>query len=161
MTKKSDLKSSMSGVNYKDTAPSRPHSLVFTKPSRTVRSQAYEADINRMVKGQTPFTVSKRKPFYIDETVLPDYYEAAFNTVLAAQSAFMTLPPRIRQMFGNDPAQLSRALADPALRHKLIELGIIQAPAPGDEKGESPPSTAPAQPNPAPADAGAVKEGQP
>lgn len=116
------------------TDPTDPHAKararkfrqVFTKPSRTVRSQAYETDINNMVKGLTPFTQRKRPGFFVDETNLPLNYEAQFNAIQEAHEAFMLLPPEIRELFGNDPANLSRALGDPSNHAKLRELGIIK-----------------------------------
>lgn len=106
----------------------RPHAIVFTEPSRTVNSQAYEADINNMVAGLTPFTQSKRGSYYINETDLPQNYEDHFNAVLAAQDTFMQLPPDVRERFGNDPAALAAALADPSRRRELEDLGVIAGP---------------------------------
>lgn len=120
--------------------------IVFRKPSKTVKSQGYEADINNMVKGLTPFTQSRRQPFYVDETIFPATYEQHFNQVLAAQDAFMSLPPDVREHFQNDPASLSAALADPKRQGELRDLGVLppldldNPPAQPREKAEERPS---------------------
>lgn len=106
-------------------ARSRATAMIFRKPSKTARSQAYECDINNMVKGLTPFTQAKRPGFYIDDTVLPQNYEEQFNAVLEAQEAFMLLPPDVREQFHNDPAKLARALSDPSQHEALRALGIL------------------------------------
>jgi len=98
---------------------------MFTKPSRTVRSQAYDCNINNMVAGKVPFTQTRRQPFYLDETVLPSNYEEQFNAVLAVQEAFMSLPPDTRQVFQNDPGRLIAALDDPSRQEQLRSLGIL------------------------------------
>lgn len=124
-------------------ARARVGALRFTKSSKTVRSQAYECDINNMVKGITPFTQARRPGFYIDETILPPNYEAQFNAVLEAQEAFMLLPPEVRAEFHNDPALLAKALGDPAAQKRLQELGIIDpatTPTPAKPKGPQGPS---------------------
>lgn len=133
-------------------ARARRGALKFKKPSKTVRSQAYECDINNMVKGLTPFTQSRRPGFFIDETILPENYEAQFNAVLAAQDAFMKLPPEVREEFHNNPANLAKALGDPKAQKRLQELGIIEpATTPTPAKPEAP------QGPPVPSDEGTPK----
>lgn len=113
--------------------------LKCEKPSKTVRSQAYETDINNMVKGLTPFTQQRRPAFFIDETVLPPDYVSHFNAVLQAQEAFMGLPPEVRELFHNDPAELAEALSDPRNHKRLQELGILPpATPPTPAKPEAP-----------------------
>lgn len=129
-----------SSIDPHGKARSRRGALKFTKPSKTVRSQAYETDINNMVKGITPFTQDRRPSFYIDETILPQNYEAQFNAVLEAQNAFMKLPPEVREEFHNDPANLAKALGDPKAQDRLQELGIIvPATPPTPAKPKAPP----------------------
>lgn len=130
-------------------ARARKGALKCEKPSKTVRSQAYETDINNMVKGLTPFTQARRPGFYIDETIFPENYEAQFNAVLAAQDAFMALPPEVREEFHNDPAELAKALSDPKAQKRLQELGVIpSATPPTPAKPEAP------QGRPVPSDEG-------
>lgn len=119
-------------------------------PSLAVHSQAYETDINNMVKGLTPFTQSRRRMFYIDETILPLNYEAQYNAVIQAQDAFMELPPQVREMFKNDPALLAAALGDPSQVKRLVELGIMNPDKLPD----------PAKPSPGGSDEPPVKAGE-
>lgn len=121
-------------------ARARKGALLFPNPSKTVKSQAYETDINNMVMGLTPFTQLRRPAFYIDETILPASYEDQFNQVLAAQDAFMTLPPDVREKFHNNPAELAQALGDHRRQDELRELGVI-APATPPTPEQPDPST--------------------
>lgn len=123
------------------TPPAKRVKVDFTKPSKTVRSQAYETDINNMVKGLVPFSQSRRKSFYIDETVLPSSYEEHYNAVADAQFAFMQLPPDIRERFANDPALLARAFGDPSQHAYLRELGLLE-PLPTSNPRQAPPEGA-------------------
>lgn len=125
-------------------ARTRRGALYFTKPSKTVRSQAYETDINNMVKGLTPFTQARRPGYYIDETILPLNYEAQFNAVLQAQEAFMKLPPDIRSAYDNDPAKLASALSDPSRQDDLRRLGILSPLPPPPKEPENAPEPPPA-----------------
>jgi hypothetical protein len=102
--------------------------------SLTVHSQAYDCDINNMVKGLVPFSQATRPAFFIDETNLPSSYEDQFNAVAAAQDAFLLLPPDVRQAFDNDPAVLAKALGDPSQTDRLVKLGVIPAPPPSAAK---------------------------
>lgn len=132
-------------------SPYKRTKLIFTEPSKAINSQAYETDINNMVMGLTPFTQSRRPAYYIDETILPASYEEQFNAVLAAQEAFMMLPPEVRERFDNDPAELSKALGNPALQKELEELGVI---------GPTPTPVPPAKPIPDVSDETADKDGE-
>lgn len=130
-------------------ARSRRTAKIFTKPSKTVRSQAYETDLNRMVQGLTPFTQHKQPGYYIDETLLPLNYEDQFNMLQDAQAAFMQLPPDVRERFHNNPAILARALGDPRQQEALRELGVI-APLPPSPPSPERPSTASSGPGTGP-----------
>lgn len=129
-------------------ARARKGALVFKQSSRTIKSQAYETDINNMVKGITPFTQRIRPGFYIDETILPYNYEAQFNAVLQAQEAFMLLPPDVRSKFDNDPALLADALGDFSRHDELRSLGVLPPlttndPVAKPQKGLETPSPSP------------------
>lgn len=99
--------------------------IIFEKPSLTVKSAAYDTDINNMVKGLAPFSQSSKTPFYIDERIFPDSLEQQFNVVQDALDAFDTLPPEIRAEFDNDPRVLASRLAS-GDREALITLGVIK-----------------------------------
>lgn len=138
----------------------RPHSIVFEDVSLTHHSQAYETDINNMVKGAVPWSIRQKSPFFIDETLLPDNYEELHNLIQSAQQQFMLLPPEIRARFQNDPAKLAQALGDPRRHQELVDLGLIQGePTPtGGAGGQSPQAasnssaatSSPAEPSTAP-----------
>jgi len=133
-------------INPHAKARRRVGALKCVRPSKTVRSQAFETDINNMVKGLTPFTQHRRPAFFIDETILPQDYLQQFNAVLAAQDAFMLLPPDVREKFHNDPAELAGALGDPSRQDELRELGVIaplQNTPPTSKKATPGPSSPP------------------
>lgn len=142
---------SVDKLSFEDNVPNSRVNLVKTAlfcedPSRAVHSQADETDINRMVAGLTPFTSSARSPFFINEADFPEHLEDHVSDLRQAESAFMELPPAVREAFGNDPRELAKALGDPSQQARLAELGLI----PGEEPqqptqlsgGDSPPAKA-------------------
>lgn len=113
----------------------------------TKQSPKDECDINNIL-AQYKRTgiinhISAKQAQYID---LPDEndFQASLNTVKAAQEAFASLPSKVRDRFGNDPAKFLNALYDPARRAEFEELGVIRAAKPVDEvlKTKSPASAA-------------------
>lgn len=121
--------------------------LEFQMPSKTEHSEAYNTDINAMLAGSIPVT-SARRSFYVDETSFPEGAEEAFNTMLAAQEAFFSLPATVREKFANDPQRLANALKDPSKHAALRDLGILPplaeaAPKRAPNAGEGAASAAP------------------
>lgn len=98
-----------------------------------------EADINVLVKRFGLDGLMQRIP-----PVDPGYYGAAgdlpdLRTVLEvareAQERFMSLDPKIRRRFNNDPAELWRFVQDPSNHEDAVRLGLLQkvSPAPAPE----------------------------
>lgn len=46
-----------------------------------------------------------------------------------AEEAFLKLPAKVRDQFGNDPARLVEAALDPSKRDLLVSLGIVENPS--------------------------------
>lgn len=53
-------------------------------------------------------------------------YQASINLVLNAQTAFASLPAKIRDEFGSDPSAFLNALYDPSQRSRMEELGVLR-----------------------------------
>jgi len=106
--------------------------------SMTKQSMKEECDINNILR-QYQMTgvinhLNEAQPQYAD---LPEpmEYQDALHQVQAAEAAFYRLPQEVRQRYGNDPAGLLQALANPAEAGFLREQGIL---APLAEAGASP-----------------------
>lgn len=118
-------------------------------PSMTKQEFVDQCDINRIIKeftitGQVSHISAKAaQGAFIDLPAGLDYQES-LNTMIRAQEAFMALPARIRQKFGDDPAQFLDFVADPKNAQELIDLGIRERPLrrPEPAPQESAPSTA-------------------
>lgn len=98
------------------------------EPSLTVQSGKDDADINVIVKrfglgAQMPEAASIAQ--YGDFSEVADY-QSAIHQVMAAEDAFMALPPDVRSRFGNDPGQLWLFLHDPSNLDEARELGLVQ-----------------------------------
>lgn len=65
------------------------------------------------------------------------------NTLLTAQEAFAGLPAKIRDHFGNDPAQFLAAFYDSKQEDQLREWGLLR-PKPVDTP--TPPISTPTEP---------------
>lgn len=59
----------------------------------------------------------------------PQDYQTSLEMFRHAGEAFDALPAVVRRYFQNDPRQLLDALADPAMRPQLEELGILRGPS--------------------------------
>lgn len=153
----------------------RPHKRVFAPdgstvdkktgeviplPSRTKQEFKAECDINNVLKQykQTGMVrhISNRAAAgaYQD---LPDSidFQESMNIVLAAQTAFSTLPSLVRERFGNDPSQFLAFMANPNNVDEAVKLGLAtktripQADTNGGhDKSPPPPPAPPSSPEP-------------
>lgn len=97
----------------------------------TKQSLAHEADVNvivsKYVKTGDPAIFRQRAGEFLDTTSVGDYF-SCLNRVKEAEEAFLTLPSKVRDQFGNDPGKLEAAMRDPAQREALVSAGIVEAP---------------------------------
>lgn len=129
--------------------------LSFKKhPSLTKQSFKDECDANiimsRWAAGGELTHISRVLPRYGDFSSVADY-QTSLNVVLAMEEAFHSLPAKVRDRFGHDPAELLAFVADEANRAEAIELGLIDKPAEAvsDSSLQSPtPQGEPASPGP-------------
>lgn len=94
--------------------------------TRTVQSQAEEADINTIVRrfgltGHMPEGV--RPPMYGDFDTIGDYREA-IEAVKAAERSFMAMPADVRYRFDNDPGSFVDFCSDPRNIDEMRKLGL-------------------------------------
>lgn len=101
-------------------------------PSKTVQSDAVDADINTIVKrfgltGEMPTNV--RVPL---DTDFADAYDfrTAMDAIVAAERSFAAMPAEVRKRFGNDPAEFVEFCGNPDNIDEMIKLGLaIKKPA--------------------------------
>lgn len=112
---------------------------------RTKQEFKAECDINSIIKlykqtGQiTHIKQAAAQGAYAD---LPEPldFQQSLNLVMEAEASFMTLPSKVRDRFGNDPAQFLGFMADPANFEEIINLGL--ATRRPSETGNSPDASA-------------------
>lgn len=120
----------------------------FKLPSMAKQSFREECDINVIMKKyEKTGVIAHAREFegrYGDYTNVQDYQES-LNQVMAAQEMFMTLPATVRREFDNDPAKFLAGVEDPAMKDRLVELGLISPDVSGETNGVEEPELAPAQ----------------
>lgn len=106
----------------------------------TKQSHKEECDINTILSKyeRTGLIthVQSGRPQYLDLPSDMDY-QAALNTMIAAQDAFASLPASVRDRYGNDPARFLSAFENPAELEFLREQGLVE-PAKGGEASAEP-----------------------
>lgn len=114
---------------------------VFTKPSKTQPQFARDLDMNVIVKKYARGIMPPLRGGgqYLDNTVLPQDYQQAMDTVLRAQDAFSRLPAAIRDRFANRPELMLEFLKDPNNKAEGQKLGLV-TPDPVPEKEPSEPT---------------------
>lgn len=118
-------------------------------PSMTKQSFVAECDINNIIRefqvtGQVAhINRQAAQGAYLE---LPDEldFQQSLDLVKKAETAFATLPAKVRAELGNDPAAFLAYVADPANHDRLVEWGLAK-PA-----ETPPPAPIPAPPAPGP-----------
>lgn len=114
-----------------------------TGESLTKQADAFDADINNIIKRFTPemahSSLAIRPGEYLDLASAADYH-SSLEMVRTAQEDFNGLPAHIRSAFNNDPGQLMDAMYDMNRIEELQKLGILDTPepAPGPPKETTP-----------------------
>lgn len=129
---------------------------VTRPPSMTKQSFVAECDINNIMKQYkatgiiSHISANARQGVYTD---LPDSldFQASLELVKEAQIAFASLPSKVRDRFGNDPAAFLAFCGDPRNAKEMAELGLTipSNPTPVPDAGGSgskPPAKPPAPP---------------
>lgn len=102
-------------------------------PSMAKQEFKRECDINTIVKhfsthGMLNHVNAKAAQGAYQD--LPDSmdFQESLHTIKAAETAFMTLPAKVRERFGQDPANFLAFMADPENLDEIRRLGLAQAP---------------------------------
>lgn len=118
-------------------------------PSLTKQEFAQEADINYIME---QFHATGMAPMVNPATIYGDFTDPALNDyqlqlerLRSAQELFDQLPPKIRERFQNEPAQLIMFAQDPANQAEARELGLLrpEATAAPPAAPPEPPATPP------------------
>lgn len=119
-------------------------------PSRTETHHKDACDINNIVRRMKPHEIQQliqanaAAGMYVD---LPDEldYQASIAAVRRAEASFMSLPSKVRERFGNDPALFVTFATNPQNISELRELGLASPSLPAAVP-PSPPPQPPSQP---------------
>jgi len=134
-------------IRMRDSVVRVPFSCVGE--TMTKQSLAYEADVNvivaKYVKTGDPAIFRQRAGEFLDTTSVGDYF-SCLNRVKEAEEAFLTLPSKVRDQFGNDPGKLEAAMRDPGQREALVSAGILAKAVPVPTVATSPGPTSSAVP---------------
>lgn len=101
----------------------------FSKPSLTDQSQAYDSDINNIVKASGVVQTQTNEPIYGAE-FNPNMFNDALNVVTNAKSEFEKLPAYVRREFDNDIQKfvsfVDSVPGDELKAKKAVQLGIYK-----------------------------------
>lgn len=117
-------------------------------PSMTKQEFKRECDINNIIKhysvsGMVNHVNAKAAQGAYQD--LPDSvdFQESLHTIKMAEEAFMTLPAKVRDRFGQDPAEFLAFMANPDNLEEIRKLGLAQpvkeAPPPLEVKVVNPP----------------------
>lgn len=119
---------------------------------RTKQEFKEDADINVIVARcvRDPNTVDvyapKVAPVFADVSNIGDF-QACMEKMTAVDEAFMTLPPKVREFFGNDPWAVVPFVQDPKNLDKAVELGIAVRKPVAPAKQEAVPAPKASEPS--------------
>lgn len=129
-----------------------PHNRVYTPntgPSLTKQSFKDECDVNNILRKYQKtglITHSNPRSGTFDDLPSDIDFQQSMNTIIAAESAFTSLPSSLRRRFNNSPEEFLSFVYDPANTNELIELGLATNKS---GPGQSPGDATPAEPAPA------------
>ena len=131
----------------------RRHSQSFKSAvDRTKQSEAKSADINHIVAqmGGLAFQAPVGGP-EVDYSDFPDYLEA-MNSVAMVNQSFARLPSKVRERWGNDPANIFHAIrateqGQVDFVDDLVELGLMEPPKAPEEPVAPAPVVPPVPPS--------------
>lgn len=102
--------------------------------SLTIGSEKDSTDINLIIKqyistgtlpNSRPLAFKVRYPMFGDFSSVTDY-QTAIMALDDAKKAFMDLPSKVREKFGNNPSELISFLSDSSNYDEAVRLGLIE-----------------------------------
>lgn len=125
----------------------RPHPRHATPTgtiSMTKQSHKAECDIHNILsqykKTGILNHINNNQPLY-QELPSDIDYQTSLNTIMEANATFQSLPARVRDHYGNDPAAFLAAFNDPREAERLRDWGLLK---PLQKAAEAPPPSPPA-----------------
>jgi phage internal scaffolding protein len=115
--------------NYDRDVASNDSGLECPDPTMAQQQFREECDINTIMErfGRTGELIAPiRMPQYGDFDGVNDYH-SAMNAIVEAQSAFDSLPAKVRARFSNDPAEFLEFVYNEENRDEAIRLGLVEA----------------------------------
>lgn len=114
------------------------------EPSKTVQSQAKEADINNIVRN---FGVTREIPIRVTPPPITDFvdvfdFQSAMQVIMQAEESFSAMPADVRRRFDDNPAAFMEFCHDPKNLEEMRKLGLAK-PA---DKPDNPPAPVPPAP---------------
>ncbi len=115
-----------------------------TMPSETVQADSEKADINKILKRYKEVGIIENlnltEASFPDVTELGDFQDV-MQTARIAETEFMKLPSKVREIFGHDVATWLDTAHDQEKRASLVEAGEIESvekSAPADPQPSDP-----------------------
>lgn len=122
---------------------------INTLPSKTIQSQADQADIKKILKKYRQVGIVDHlndvKGRFMDVSEFTDLGDA-LRQVKVVEAEFMKLPSKVREVFNHDVAEYLDTAHDPEKRQALIDAGVLEAPAAPPAADEAPVEPVPAPP---------------
>ncbi len=115
--------------NYDRDVASNDSGLECLDPTMAQQQFREECDINTIMErfGRTGELIAPvRMPQYGDFDGVNDYH-SAMNAIVEAQTAFESLPAKVRARFSNDPAEFLEFVYNDENRDEAVRLGLVEA----------------------------------
>jgi len=127
----------------------RKVTLDCPEPTRTQQQFKDQCNINNILaryeKNGMITHINRNTPHYDDYSKLKSFKDS-LDIVHTTHDLFMSLPPKVRSRFQNDPAELISFMNNEANKDEAIKLGLVSQPmvknqeAPNDDKTTIPAS---------------------
>lgn len=118
--------------------------------SMTQQQFADECDVNNILANYLRTgdisLISKGQGFYGDVSDYPVDFITAMQVVQDAEARFAELPAKVRERFGNDPANFLTFIDNSDNRDEAIKLGLIAVPEGDAQRSHEAGVAAPSQP---------------
>lgn len=108
------------------------------KVSMTKQEFVKECDVNNIIKSFQPGTMHALLQQYamqgrFEDLPEPLDFQAALEIQMEAERAFMDLPSKVRERFGQDPARFLDFMHNPDNKDEAQSLGLLMPQAPAAE----------------------------
>lgn len=114
------------------------------EPSKTVQSQAKEADINNIVRN---FGITKELPVVRTPPPITDFvdifdFQSAMQVIMQAEESFAGMSAEVRRRFDDNPAAFMEFCHDPKNLEEMRKLGLAKPEVKVDNPTPAPPAPA-------------------